>query len=77
MHHTELAKATQTRIVLLDDLRENLRNHAILHQDIARALGVSPAGDLESFDLTDKASWVSWHFLNSADHVRFMSAAGL
>ena len=75
--HIELAKLTNTRFVLMDDLKDNLQPHGTMHRDVALALGVSPVTDLESFDLRDETSWVSWHFLNSQDHSRFQLVTGL
>lgn len=76
MWHNELGKQTRTRIVPMDDLRTNLALHAIVHNDLADAYGVSPVGDLESFDLNDENSYVSWLYLHSLDHSRFQQASG-
>lgn len=75
--HYELAKATRTPFILTDDLKDNLAPHASMHNALAQALNVTKVGDLESFDLNDETSWISWMFLNAADHVRFRSLAGL
>lgn len=77
MWHTELAKQTQSRIVLLDDLRSNLEPHALMHDELATAYNVSPVGDLISFDLNDEGSFQSWTYLHSLDHQRFQAASGL
>ncbi len=77
MWHTELAKQTLTRMIPMDDLRDNLAPHAQMHDELAQAYGVSPVGDLESFDLNDENSFQSWTFLHSLDHTRFQQASGL
>lgn len=75
--HYELAKATGTPFILTDDLKQNLTPHANMHNALADALGVTRVGDLETFDLEDETSWISFHFLNAADHQRFRTPAGL
>ena len=75
--HLELAKVTQTRYVLLDDLRTNLLPHARLHDALATAFGITRVADLESFDLEDETAWINWHLLNSLDHQRFQIASGI
>ncbi len=77
MWHLELAKATGTRYVLIDDLKENLASHAAMHNDVASALGITKVGDLESFDLSDETSFISFMFLESQDLARMRTAAGL
>lgn len=75
--HYALARATKTAFILLDDLRDNMESHASLHNQIADALGVSRVGDMTSFSLEDETSWISFHYLNAADHERFRVAAGI
>lgn len=75
--HMELAKQTQTAFLPMDDLRDNLAPHARSHDALAAAYGVSPVGDLESFDLNDENSYQSWTYLHSLDHQRFQQASGL
>ena len=75
--HYNLARATRTPYILLDDLKENLAPHASLHNAVADALGVTSVGDLESFDLEDETSFISFMFLEAADLMRFRAAAGL
>ena len=75
--HRELAKVTNTEFLLFDDLKNNLANHARVHRDLATALGITAVSDLESFDLRDETSWVSFMFLNGQDHQRFQLVTGL
>lgn len=75
--HYELARATGTPYILIDDLKTNLAPHAAMHNAVAEALGISKVGDLESFDLEDETSFVSFMFLESADLMRLRAAAGL
>lgn len=47
------------------------------HVSLARALGLPPPGDLQSFDLTQAGDWASWTFLLAADLTRLRDAAGV
>lgn len=75
--HYNLARATKTPYILLDDMKTNLAPHASLHNAVAEALGITKVGDLESFDLEDEVSFVSFMFLESSDLMRMRAAAGL
>src|SRR5882724_11199941 len=75
--HYQLAKVTKTPYILIDDLKQNLAPHAAMHNAVADALGISKVGDLESFDLEDEVSFVSFMFLESSDLMRMRAAAGL
>lgn len=59
--HRELAINSGKRFCLFDDMKENLELHAIVHDELASHYGVSPVGDLVSFDLNDEASWQGFH----------------
>ena len=77
MWHLNLAKATGTPYILIDDLKQNLAPHAAMHNAVADALGITKVGDLESFDLEDETSFISFMFLEAADLMRMRAAAGL
>jgi len=83
MWHRELAVQIQKQFKVtvplyeLDDLKENLRNHAIMHDSIAKAINVTNVADLQSFDLNDAVSWVAFHDLHADDHQRFRAALGV
>ena len=53
--------------------------HAIqqTYQNAARALGIGPPQDLESYDLSQEADWRSWTFLISQESLRLRVASGL
>lgn len=75
--HRELAKATGTLFIPMDDLRSNLLPHGMMHDAIADALGLTRAADLLSFDLADRDSYYGFQQTNGLDHIRFRIATGL
>ena len=47
------------------------------HVSLARALGIDPPPDLQSFDLSDANDFASWTFLLADDLTRLRDAAGV
>lgn len=57
--------------------RASLAVNQQMHHDVADALNVARAGDLVSYDLTDRDQLVGWLWTHSLDHERLRQAAGL
>jgi len=90
--HETLAKATGTSWQPLDvravggpmtaEAKQKLTRAALMinqqmHYDVADALGISRAGDLVSYDLTNRDQYVGWGWVHSNDHERLRVAAGI
>ena len=76
--HVAISHVAKTRLVAIDDLRwGQLLRHAQMHQDEAKALGVSAAYDLVSADLRERDSYSGWMQTHSLDTDRLRQAAGL
>lgn len=75
--HVELAKATGTRYVLIDDLRYDSGGHDSMHEEVGRVLGQPASEQIGGFDLNEESGYQSFMFLHSAEHQRFREAAGL
>lgn len=75
--HQALAKATNTPLVLLDDLRTDAFAHADMHHKMARVLGINDLWDFAGYDLTDRASYNDFMLSHAQAHAVLQKAAGL
>lgn len=75
--HREMSKLLGTGFNLYDDLRISLDQHAEDHGALADKLGLSRAGDLESFDLNEATSFAGFMWVHALDSERLRIAAGL
>lgn len=90
--HETLARATGTSWSPLDlraqggppdaESKVKLQRSALMvnqqmHYDVADALDINRAGDLVSYDLTNRDQYVGWLWVHSLDHARLRTAAGL
>ena len=75
--HLVLAKLTGVPWFPTDDLKQNPERHAQAHIALAKALQIPQVDDLQSFDLSDETSYLSFMLINSQDHMRLNTAAGV
>jgi len=72
-----LAQKTKTPMLTFDDLRVELLRHAELHVAIDKALGIAPAFDLVSYDLSERSSYYSFMETHGLLHANERKAANL
>lgn len=52
-------------------------SHQLVHDGVARSLGLVAAPDLRSYDLADQEQWASYHWIHAREHTRIRQAASL
>jgi|SRR5215831_21251236 len=77
LHHIEIAKKTNTRLIPLDTMRDDSFAHALIHRDEASALSLPAELNFTDFDLNDQDSYYDFLLSHSDHHALLGSTAGL